>query len=539
MHETTGLNDRIHLRMLVSERPWTAETMGQEFLKLRGGSAVALVRALLRADARFVEEAPGIWTARRAAAVPLRARSFAVAWVETGDRSRPDTWRVHLRPTGDTGEGSVAARTEVLHPADPARWDTAFRALGKRRIATLQPGPLGRVRQWMGRHWALGGDEEPVLDLHALARLAVIRDGVSPAESAAAARLPRLFAHLGLGPVREEPEGVPLPALELLLDHLLELFGDAAEEDLARTVEKTLSPRAVPADRFDFTLRDLESVPEGSGIYRFIGDGGALLYIGKAISLRRRLASYFRPLPPEPTKREELLGAIRRFEVTPLPSELEALLRESRAIREHRPPWNVQVEVHELDTLPPGWWWPLIFLAPGTDPRLVSVFLINGPADGFLFHVPRAAEASSDVTLAAWLDGVIAAGEPPEGGTSSVDAPAEVDVVRDVPTPGRARGSVSTREALAAEVSTPSTAASARPSPDEAGCGLPDGEQARREAALRAGVVVLGAAEVRLAVRFFLRERDRLDRVDAIDLTDGQALAETLHRLAAAPPGAA
>ncbi len=484
MRDATGLNDRIHARMLASGRSWTAEEMGQEFLKLRGGSAVALVCALLRGDARFAEEAPGTWVARRAAVVPLRARSFAVACVETGDRTRPDTWRVYLRPTGDAGDRSVVARTEVLYPADPAKWDAAFRALGKRRIATLHPGPLGRVRQWMGRHWALGGDEEPVLDLQSLARLAVIREGVPPGESAAAARLPELFARWRLGPVREEPEGVPLPAVQLLLDRLLELFGDATEDDLARTVEEALSPRAIPTDRFEFTLRDLESAPEGSGIYRFFGDGSALLYVGKAVSLRRRLASYFRPLPPEPTKREELLRAIRRFEVTPLPSELEALLRESRAIREHRPPWNVQVEVHELETTPPGWWWPLVFLAPGTDPGLASVFLLTGSADGFLFHVPRGAPAAPDLTLAAWLDRVITAAEP-------------ADTI-----------------------------------PPEAS----DSEETR-ENARRAGIDSLDAAEVRLAVRFFLRERDRLDRVDAIDLTDGQALAEALHRLAAAQPG--
>jgi hypothetical protein len=495
MRDTTGLNDRIHARMLATARSWTAEEMGQEFLKLRGGSAAALVRALLRDDARFAEETPGIWTARRTAVTPLRARTFAVAWVETGDRSRPDTWRVHLRPAGDAGERSAVTMTDVLHPADPAGWDAAFRALGKRRIATLQPGPLSRVRQWMGRHWALDGDEEPVLDLHSLARLAVIRDGVPPGESAVAARLPELFARFGLGPVREEPEGVPLPAVELLLDHLLERFGDAAEEDLVRTVEETLSPRAVPVDRFEFALSDVESAPEGSGIYRFLGEGGALLYVGKAVSLRRRLASYFRPLPPEPTKREELLRAIRRFEVTPLPSELEALLRESRAIREHRPPWNVQVEVHDLETSPPGWWWPLVFLAPGTDPGLASVFLLTGPADGFLFHVPRDAPAAPDMTLTAWLDRVITAPEPAGDEAGSADTPAEDDP-------------------------------------------MASGSDAARESARHAGVDALDASEVRLAVRYYLRERDRLDRVDATDLTDGQALAETLHRLAAAPPGA-
>jgi hypothetical protein len=473
MRGSTGLNDRIHNHMLASERSWTAEEMAEEFLSLRGGSAVALVRAVLRVDARFAEETPGIWKARRTAALPLRARSFAVAWVETGDRSRPDTWRVHIRPVVDAGDGGASARTEVLRPTDPAGWDAAFRGLGDRRIATLQPGLLGRIRQWMGRHHALGGDEDPLLDLQSLARLAVIRDGVALAESAAAARLPELFVRLGLGPVREEPEGVPLPAVELLLERLLELFGDMPEDDLLQTMEETLSPRPVPADRFEFTLADLESVPEGSGIYRFLGDGGVLLYVGKAVSLRRRIASYFRPLPPEPTRREELLRAIRRFEVKRLPSELEALLSESRAIREHRPPWNVQVEVRELEASPPVWWWPLIFVAPGSDPEVASVFLLTGLAEGYLFHVLRSTEAATDLTLAAWLHEVIAPGESVED-----------------------------------------------------------------EAARRAGVGVLDEAEVRLAIRYYLRERDRLDRVDATDLTDGPTLAEALQRLAATPSGA-
>lgn len=490
-NDRSGLNDRIHARILASGRTWTADEMGYEFLRLSGGPAGALVRAMLRSDARFFEEMPGTWTARRAVALPLRTRDLAVAWVETGGRNRPETWRVHLRPVGNAAGGVLPGRVDALRPADPAAWDDAFRSLGNRRLATMQPGPLGRVRQWMGRHWALGGDEDPVLDLHALARLALVREGVPPGESGAAARLPQLFVRWGLGPVREEPEGVPLPAVELLLERLLERFGDATEEDLTRQMDEALSPRSVPTEGFEFSLGDIDSVVEGSGIYRFIGDGGSLLYVGKAVALRRRLASYFRPLPPEMTKREELLRAIRRFEVTPLPSELEALLRESRAIREHRPPWNVQVEVHELETLPPGWWWPLVFLAPGIDPGLASAFLLTGPSDGYLFHLPRAAADAPDATLAAWLDGII-----------------NVEAQDKDPARGESAAGIF---------------------PEEGG-GPP-------EAARQAGVFPLDAAEVRLAVRFFLRERDRLDRVDAADLTDGLALAEALHRMAAAPSG--
>jgi hypothetical protein len=173
----------------------------------------------------------------------------------------------------------------------------------------------------------------------------------------------------------------------------------------------------------------------------------------------------------EPSKREELLRAIRRFEVFPLPSEVEALLRESRAIRENLPPWNVQVEVHELETLPPDWWWPLVFLAPGGDPHVASAFLLPGPDAGYLFHVPRDGSAPGEPVVA-WLDRLI-------------------------------------------------------------------NEEDAADLVAGAGVDPLDTAETRLALRFFLRQRDLLDRIDATEFTDGQLVAETLHRRAASPVGGA
>ena len=66
----------------------------------------------------------------------------------------------------------------------------------------------------------------------------------------------------------------------------------------------------------------------------------ALLYVGKAASLRDRVGSYFQQSRQAP-KVEALVKLIRHVEVTVTASETEALLLECNLIKEHRPRFNV------------------------------------------------------------------------------------------------------------------------------------------------------------------------------------------------------
>ena len=68
--------------------------------------------------------------------------------------------------------------------------------------------------------------------------------------------------------------------------------------------------------------------------------GGELLYVGKAASLRDRVASYFQNSRLAP-KVEALVRHIRHIEVTVTSSETEALLLEYNLIKEHRPRFNI------------------------------------------------------------------------------------------------------------------------------------------------------------------------------------------------------
>src|SRR4051812_18544070 len=86
----------------------------------------------------------------------------------------------------------------------------------------------------------------------------------------------------------------------------------------------------------------LAQLPNSPGVYRIYDDQGALIYVGKAKSLRRRLAQYRNTKRIK--KHSKMRSIIRdsacvQWEVCA--SELEACLRENELIQAHRPKWNV------------------------------------------------------------------------------------------------------------------------------------------------------------------------------------------------------
>src|SRR5690606_28404092 len=76
------------------------------------------------------------------------------------------------------------------------------------------------------------------------------------------------------------------------------------------------------------------------GVYRMIGPGDNVLYVGKSIRVRSRLLSYFRADRGE--KAAEIISHTHRIEWDYTPSEFAALLLEMRCIQRWRPPFNVE-----------------------------------------------------------------------------------------------------------------------------------------------------------------------------------------------------
>lgn len=85
----------------------------------------------------------------------------------------------------------------------------------------------------------------------------------------------------------------------------------------------------------------LATLPDQPGVYLFRDAKGALLYVGKALSLRKRVTSYFRDRALLPARVSRMVGRVADLEVRPTASETEALLLEARLIKEAQPYFNV------------------------------------------------------------------------------------------------------------------------------------------------------------------------------------------------------
>jgi excinuclease ABC subunit C len=85
---------------------------------------------------------------------------------------------------------------------------------------------------------------------------------------------------------------------------------------------------------------NLAELPEQPGVYLFRNARGAVLYVGKALNLRRRIASYFHRRRRQPSRLRRMISRARAVTLHETGSELEALLLESHLIKQERPPFN-------------------------------------------------------------------------------------------------------------------------------------------------------------------------------------------------------
>jgi len=87
--------------------------------------------------------------------------------------------------------------------------------------------------------------------------------------------------------------------------------------------------------------RRVATLPDQPGVYLFTDAAGQLLYVGKALSLRKRVASYFRSTPSLPPRIAQMMRHVVQLDVRLTASEAEALLLEAQLIKEQKPRYNV------------------------------------------------------------------------------------------------------------------------------------------------------------------------------------------------------
>ncbi len=85
---------------------------------------------------------------------------------------------------------------------------------------------------------------------------------------------------------------------------------------------------------------EYRTLPETPGVYIMKDSAGRVLYVGKAVSLRRRVSSYFER--PHDRRIEALVGKIAEIDFRCTDSALEALILEADLIRRMNPPYNIK-----------------------------------------------------------------------------------------------------------------------------------------------------------------------------------------------------
>ena len=108
-------------------------------------------------------------------------------------------------------------------------------------------------------------------------------------------------------------------------------MGDREED---RREAEQAAPEGFDGKRF---ARELTAAP---GVYRMLAADGSVLYVGKAASLKKRVASYFVNAERSPRQRA-MLAQVARMEVTVTRTEGEALLLENQLIKSLKPRYNV------------------------------------------------------------------------------------------------------------------------------------------------------------------------------------------------------
>ena len=84
-----------------------------------------------------------------------------------------------------------------------------------------------------------------------------------------------------------------------------------------------------------------KALPDGPGVYLFHDAKGKVIYVGKAKSIRKRVASHFSN--PVTRGAYEMVDAIESVEYLLLSSETEALLAEQNFIKQYRPRFNIRL----------------------------------------------------------------------------------------------------------------------------------------------------------------------------------------------------
>lgn len=86
---------------------------------------------------------------------------------------------------------------------------------------------------------------------------------------------------------------------------------------------------------------ELKKLPDSPGVYIMKNKNDEIIYVGKAISLKKRVRSYFQSSKNQHPKVAAMVSHIVEFEYIMVDNEVEALVLESNLIKKNRPKYNI------------------------------------------------------------------------------------------------------------------------------------------------------------------------------------------------------
>jgi excinuclease ABC subunit C len=86
---------------------------------------------------------------------------------------------------------------------------------------------------------------------------------------------------------------------------------------------------------------ELKKLPDKPGVYIMKDKNDEIIYVGKAISLKKRVRQYFQSGKNNPPKVNAMVKNISEFEYIIVDNEIEALILEANLIKKHKPKYNI------------------------------------------------------------------------------------------------------------------------------------------------------------------------------------------------------
>lgn len=94
-------------------------------------------------------------------------------------------------------------------------------------------------------------------------------------------------------------------------------------------------------EAFSYAVTDYLQLPDLPGVYKYYNADQELIYVGKAKSLKKRVASYFSKATGINHKTKRMVREIQRIEITIVNTEFDALLLENNLIKKSQPKYNI------------------------------------------------------------------------------------------------------------------------------------------------------------------------------------------------------